>query len=491
MTTDREAQEDEILALTSIYDDDSFSSSLDDTTGVTSGSFSALLSIPKPFIVRFRNKLNHENPSTEEHNIESLPPLMLSFELPVDYPSQSPPSFNLTCKWLSLRQLSRACCHLDELWRSNCGEVILFLWTSFLQDELFDFLQITSPLDLTEVVPHRIVPSDSLRQSSESDNDDLDDEEDDPLDSRAFQDIACQTFLMPAVLEHDQLQREAKFNSTMFSCAVCLVEKPGKVCMQFVQCGHTFCRECMKNFFEVLIKDGNVKGLLCPNCPADTDSHAHPAQVKDLVSASVFQRYDRLLLQTAMDTMSDVMYCPRAMCGCPVLVDAAPPDSVTVMGSCAHCHFVFCVFCKGTYHGVSPCKIKSEEVKRLREEYLACDEKGKKSMEKRYGRVVIRKVIEDSFTEEWLQEYSKRCPNCKTHIQKIDGCNKMTCSKCNCFFCWICGCVLSRANPYQHFSDTRSGCFNQLFHGAMVDDDPFLQEEDFLDDDEDEDGLLV
>ena len=59
----------------------------------------------------------------------------------------------------------------------------------------------------------------------------------------------------------------------------------------------------------------------------------------------------------------------------------------------------------------------TDEVKRLREQYMVATEQQKKAMEKRYGRVVIRRIIEDSFTEEWLEEYSKKCPHCGTHIQ--------------------------------------------------------------------------
>lgn len=48
--------------------------------------------------------------------------------------------------------------------------------------------------------------------------------------------------------------------------------------------------------------------------------------------------------------------------------------------------------------------------------------------------------------------------------QKLDGCNKMTCTGCMQYFCWICMGSLSRANPYKHFTDPASPCFNRYVY---------------------------
>lgn len=40
-----------------------------------------------------------------QYEISFLPPLLLNFDLPEDYPSSSPPSFTLTCSWLSHTQV--------------------------------------------------------------------------------------------------------------------------------------------------------------------------------------------------------------------------------------------------------------------------------------------------------------------------------------------------------------------------------------------------
>ena len=44
------------------------------------------------------------------------------------------------------------CKELDRLWSEQVGEVVLFIWISFLQDQLIEFLNIASPLILRHVI---------------------------------------------------------------------------------------------------------------------------------------------------------------------------------------------------------------------------------------------------------------------------------------------------------------------------------------------------
>ena len=160
----------------------------------------------------------------------------------------------------------------------------------------------------------------------------------------------------------------------------------------------------------------------------------------------------------------------------------------------------------------------TDEVLKLKQEWERADETTRRFMEQRYGKKVIRQVIEESFSQAWLDEYSKKCPQCNTNIQvrflffieyriyflvsslfnilferfirdtlgwktvwcfpfqKIDGCNKMTCTKCRAYFCWLCMKPLSRNNPYLHFNQLDSPCFNKLFYGVLLDDDDEWEE---------------
>lgn len=71
---------------------------------------------------------------------------------------------------------------------------------------------------------------------------------------------------------------------------------------------------------------------------------------------------------------------------------------------CCTCYFV-CLF------------PVAAELRNLRDEYLSATAEGKKFMEQRYGKKVIQKAVEESFTRDWLNENCKSCPRCGTNIQ--------------------------------------------------------------------------
>ena len=97
---DLEEQENEMLALQSILDPDSFT--LEKSSGeikihpnLTHSNLTLVVSI----------ETTSDGGSTQDHKVQHLPPFVLSFTFPSSYPSILPPAYTLSCIWLSKYQV--------------------------------------------------------------------------------------------------------------------------------------------------------------------------------------------------------------------------------------------------------------------------------------------------------------------------------------------------------------------------------------------------
>ena len=108
-----ECQEDELLALGSIYDERVFTRPTDEMQG----QVNVYLDLPNPFEVEVAVKriptcsTSSEQTSVPKWKIflvKYLPPLVLTFIFPPSYPSSEPPQFTLSCKWLTAIQVNEA-----------------------------------------------------------------------------------------------------------------------------------------------------------------------------------------------------------------------------------------------------------------------------------------------------------------------------------------------------------------------------------------------
>lgn len=466
---DEEEQENELLVLESIYDTSVFG--VKKLGRCPEGHFLAHVEVPKPFHVLVP-RVNAPD-EMQEILLEHLPPVQLDFELPSSYPSERAPKICLSCPWLTLKELEKLCRALDDCWWQDPHTVVLYRWMTLLETEAGDILGLTSSHSLAPLFQELT----RLRRNSVSagaarwkrcftyrGNR--------RYDIRCFKEMMDPRSLATLLTEFNSQEKRRVFSLQWMTCQVCLTSKLGSEFELVLGCDHAFCRECLCKHFRVQIESGSASQLRCPQEKCTTQ--VLPTQVKSLVGDALGSRYEESLLNAYLDSQADLTYCPRLQCQRPVVTDPDLP-----MAQCASCYFVFCLYCRMVYHGVQPCRLKPGEQRAIRDEYLSATPAAKQAMEKRYGRRTLQLLVDESLTQDWMQENSKKCPHCGISIEKQDGCNKMTCWRCGTYFCWICLVALKASgNPYQHFSDPRSSCFNKLFEGAeeLADDDHELGE---------------
>ncbi|KAF8075984.1 hypothetical protein FPV67DRAFT_1444763 [Lyophyllum atratum] len=68
---------------------------------------------------------------------------------------------------------------------------------------------------------------------------------------------------------------------------------------------------------------------------------------------------------------------------------------------------------------------------------------------------------EEQLNDNWATMHGvKRCPACRVWIEKIDGCNHMTCN-CGAHVCWICMQIFPQAQIYTHLGDVHGGAYDE------------------------------
>ncbi|XP_031848101.1 E3 ubiquitin-protein ligase RNF14 [Nomia melanderi] len=483
---DSEKQKDEIIALESIYNTEEFS--YYEENDHYQCTFKIFISLPMEYCVTYKDCRHTEEP-LQKIQISHLPPLTLYIILPEDYPSASPPKFTLCSSWLRLPLLGKLCKKLDQLWEENKGQEILFTWVGFLHDETLEFLNIQESINISSVYTRyqeALEKAQGVVKNKVADNVDKESIVEDVknkakanvntqyaskknfiheyYDKRAILDGPVGRNPIQVLIDYNEKRNRIEFKKNFNTCKICFVDKLGEHCTQFLPCTHVFCKDCITGYLEVRIKDGNVQNIYCPE--EKCSSEATPAQIKELVSSELFAKYDSILLSATLDTMKDIIYCPRRNCQYPVSCEPNEP-----MANCPVCQYAFCIYCKMGYHGIEPCRIYSDKMQQLVTEYQTASTERRLEIELRYGKKQLQTLVENSMSENWIKTNSQKCPKCHVAIEKLHGCNKMVCWRCNTFFCWLCSAILNRLAPYEHFQNSKSACFNMLYHGIIDDEE--------------------
>ena len=205
------------------------------------------------------------------------------------------------------------------------------------------------------------------------------------------------------------------------------------------ECGCKFCSDCVSAFIESKITSGDASQIKCPDCCRslkETDVRAY------LSDPTILMRYERLLKNAAILSNPNAIFCPIADCdgygfteGSSTLSSSSGKHSRHKV-SCDTCQSELCFTCQSPWHGT-----------------ISCEKAQQKALKKKSH----KDKSERKFSV-WAKERTKKCPQCRTVIEKLrDGsCNHMTCGVCKTEFCWLCG---KSIPPEGHFDiDNVSGC---------------------------------
>nr|XP_015635811.1 E3 ubiquitin-protein ligase RNF14 [Oryza sativa Japonica Group] len=336
--------------------------------------------------------------------VEHLPPILLTCLLPSPYPSHQPPLFTISAEWMNKMMVSSLCQMLDTVWEEQKGVEVTYQWAQWLQSSSLSHLGFASEI---------VLSSDSAYDHECG-------------DKRALSHNAAPDVIIPRMMRWNDDKCHEAFLRAIHDCMICFSEFPGT---DFVKlpCHHFFCLKCMQTYCKMHVKEGTVVKLLCPDTKCGVV--VPPNILKRLLGEEEFERWEGLLLRRTLDSMSDVVYCPRCETAC--LEDG---DNEAV---CSSCLFSFCTLCRDRRHVGDKCMSPEEKLLILEKRQEAGKLQGDQ-----------HKFLEELRSIKAIMKDSKMCPRCKMAIHKIEGCNKMSCSNCGQYFCYQCN---SAIEGYEHF----------------------------------------
>ncbi|CAM0951491.1 unnamed protein product [Alopecurus aequalis] len=197
-----------------------------------------------------------------------------------------------------------------------------------------------------------------------------------------------------------------------FSCGICMDTLPVFDLFHGLPCRHKFCASCMTTYVEGRIRSTELP-IPCPDpaCGMGVEDGGrgmlHPEKCKKAIDYGAFVDWGTRLAENALPPGRRA-YCPNR--GCRVPLETAG-EGEPVMAACPACGEALCAICgmqwssDGTGLGGHDCA-KGPDAALLRT--LARERR-------------------------W-----KECPSCKTFVERIDGCDRMTC-RCRFVFCYRCG----------------------------------------------------
>ncbi|MCL7023671.1 hypothetical protein MKW94_014827 [Papaver nudicaule] len=324
--------------------------------------------------------------------VQYLPPIVLTCLLPKAYPSHSAPFFTISVQWLDAIRISSLCEMLDMIWTDQSGQEIVYPWVDWLQNSSLS---------------HLADSAGDRRAISESVN-------------------------MHSILNYNDDRCNEKFCQNLHECCICLSESAGT---RFVRlpCKHFFCRKCMETYSTMLAKEGGA--IQCPQIKCR--ELVPPGLVKSLLGDEKFEQWESLLFHKTLDSMSDLVYCPRCEMAC--------LEGEDHLAQCPKCFFSFCGLCRDRLHVGVQCMPLEEKLQFLQITQPAQDRQPVMTKEQRKQLDKINHCL----SIEEVNRTAKRCPTCRIAISRISGCNKMRCKNCGESFCYKCGKAYDIAKPWK------------------------------------------
>ncbi|KAL7888498.1 hypothetical protein AOLI_G00034720 [Acnodon oligacanthus] len=228
-----------------------------------------------------------------------------------------------------------------------------------------------------------------------------------PTDSPSPDSADPEPYTLSDLVDSTELSSLHSTVPALLTCRICLDDghiRPLHCCQMAV------CEQCLKTYISSQVIVGRTD-IICPI--TECSGFLEESVVVAHLATEELAKYKYFLELSRLD--SSTKPCPQcslftSLKGRGLQGSGKAEHKYKVQ--CSKCQFVWCFKCHAPWH------------------------EGLKCREYRKGDKLLRhwaSVIEHG------QRNAQKCPRCKIHIQRTEGCDHMTCTQCNTNFCYRCG----------------------------------------------------
>eukprot|EP01016_Furgasonia_blochmanni_P054176 TRINITY_DN888_c0_g2_i2.p2 TRINITY_DN888_c0_g2~~TRINITY_DN888_c0_g2_i2.p2 ORF type:complete len:255 (-),score=42.71 TRINITY_DN888_c0_g2_i2:712-1476(-) len=203
-----------------------------------------------------------------------------------------------------------------------------------------------------------------------------------PSPPRTHHELALDIVVHRRVLEVRAAADDDDDSSVHEQCVICLQKTEF---LQFEGMMHMLCVSCFGRYLKSRIEQAEI--VTCPHCERPVPEDV----VKANTESAIFEKYKRFEQEREISADPRLRYCPNAQCSKLIVIEISKEVDVV----CEHCKTMFCSACNHQSHKGETCNQK----------------------------------LERELTG-WIDtNLVQMCKICRSLIQKVEGCDHITCKQ--------------------------------------------------------------
>ncbi|KAL4460816.1 hypothetical protein ABPG74_016288 [Tetrahymena malaccensis] len=255
---------------------------------------------------------------------------------------------------------------------------------------------------------HQDIKSFSSDSESNEDEDEVSDIESYSEALFTLQNVLAQKKKINLGDQQQQLKQHI-VDSKLKTCDICCNEKLENQFYIRQSCSHEICKGCIVEYLNFKIDNSQVEQIKCFN--SNCKEYISSQEVESILKGfdAKIQKYHRILKRNQILKNPNNKFCTKPDCEGYITLDSSSSQPFQL---CNICETEICVKCFSQWHPRVSCS---------------------QNMEKHIQKYIEKNVVQ-------------LCPKCKIKIEKMTGCNHITCSFCKHEWCWLCKSKYSRSH---------------------------------------------